>query len=148
MSKFLFIIFSILFFSTVAFGQEKYTRQDDKFTYSLGGDDQVIETNDPDYPIYSILGFNDPVAVKWTPYVTNCKICEPLVQRYNVAMQELFNISAMASSLDFLKRVRAAESKPTPNPNATEKELADALSGLMQRQEVFWRSSSRYAACS
>ncbi|MBT5187945.1 MAG: hypothetical protein HOM01_14140, partial [Kordiimonadaceae bacterium] len=130
MVRFLIVIMSLIFLSSSVYGQEKYI-------YKVNSENEVEETNDPESNGFSSYYGGVPHAVKWIPYESPCIDCEALVTQYNDSMQDLLEIRSwdrflvQSGSEDFRNRTRTA-----PDPNATEAEMAQALSSAMATQEL------------
>ncbi len=120
MIRALFILLSALIFSSIVIAQQQFTEEFNSFN-------EVIETNNPDYNSYAeIKGLRvDPV--KWIPYNTDCKQCQPLANQYNNAMQDLFDVRGLLSYWESAKAVMDERNKNAKIARDTVEELNKTL---------------------
>lgn len=127
MIRALFILFSVLFFTSAATAQQEFIERENHYG-------NVIETNDPDSDeVGEISGFNI-TPVTWIPYKTKCKPCRNLTAQYNETMQDLLNARGMIYILEVEKDMLAARS-PTAPTNQTDAQAATNLATIMSRNE-------------
>lgn len=150
MVKSLIILFSVLSFTVTVNAQQEFTEKYNRYN-------EVIETNDPEYDSYAEVDGLGVDPVKWVKYFSDCKQCQPLADKYNDAMQELFNVRGLLTHWETVKSVIEQRQKNAkiaqdavdainstldnvtvaePEP-LSEEEAAAALSTASARAEIF-----------
>lgn len=104
MFRALILIFAVVFLTTTTFAQQKFTEKTNDF-------DEVIETNNPDFDNYAAIDGLGIEPVKWVPYISECKQCQSVANKYNAAMQELFNVRGLLGYWENMRDVAEEREK-------------------------------------